>query len=86
MHSINMGVPQLTVIEEIFSWTDGEIELGLEFFKVYATACRLEGLLWEEVNAKYGKIRASFIERYPRAEREAIEIDFQKSTLCRQHK
>ena len=70
--------------EDNFSWTDGEIELLLECIKVYAATCRFEGLHWEGIRAKYEKIQELFIERYPRAETEAMEIDFPRA-LCVQN-
>ena len=65
--------------EDNFSWTDGEIEFLLECIKVYAATRRFEGLHWEGIRAKYDKIRELCIERYPGAEKEAMEIDFPRA-------
>ncbi len=61
--------------EEIFVWTDAEVELLSEVVKLFASDCLFDGLDWEGCKAKYEKIRKMFIERYPKAQSE----DFPKS-------
>ena len=60
MQKIFLKMPK----EEIFVWTDAEVELLLEVVKAFASDCLFDGLDWEGCKAKYEKIRKMFIERY----------------------
>ena len=59
-----MGKEKTT--EDIFAWTDHEIELLLETVKAYSWQCSYEGKNWESIKSKYDKIKELFIERYPK--------------------
>ena len=56
--------------EDIFTWTDQEIELLLETVKAYSSQCSYEGKDWESIKSKYDKINEFFIERYPKESEE----------------
>ena len=77
-----MEVPP-TGSKEKFSWRGGEIELILEHIKVYTATCHFEGLHQEGIRAKYDKIRELFIKRYPTADTEAVEVDFQERIVSK---
>ena len=63
-----MGKEKTT--EDIFAWTDHEIELLLETVKAYSWQCSYEGKDWESIKSKYDKIKELFIERYPKESEE----------------
>ena len=63
-----MGKEKTT--EDIFAWTDHEIELLLETVKSYSSQCSYEGKDWESIKSKYDKIKELFTESYPKESEE----------------
>ncbi len=69
--------------EEIFVWTDAEVELLLEVVKAFVSDCSFDGQDWEGCKAKYEKIRKKFIERYPKEQSEAFPKSLSLETISK---
>ena len=62
-----------------FGWTDAEIELLLDVIKQFQPDRQFEGVDWESVKSKYGKIKDMLLERYLTSGKPE---DFPKNKSC----